>query len=110
MLRPQARARQHGTRLRRARRRRMSDTALPHLYSGKVRELFEVDFDQLLMVASDRISVFDVVLPDVVPDKGRVLTALSYFWFEQTKDIVRNHVISCDPTDFPPTAGDVAGR
>jgi phosphoribosylaminoimidazole-succinocarboxamide synthase len=85
-------------------------TALPHLYSGKVRELYEVGMDALLMVASDRISVFDVILPDEIPDKGRVLTALSHFWFEQTQDIVANHVISCDPTDFPETAGDVAGR
>ena len=85
-------------------------TALPHLYSGKVRELYEVGLDALLMVASDRVSVFDVILPDEIPDKGRVLTALSYFWFEQTADIVPNHVISCDPTDFPETAGDVAGR
>ena len=88
----------------------MSDSGLPHLYSGKVRELFEVGMDALLMVASDRISVFDVVLPDLVPDKGRVLTALSSFWFERTTDIVGNHVISCDPTDFPEIAGDVAGR
>jgi phosphoribosylaminoimidazole-succinocarboxamide synthase len=85
-------------------------TALPHLYSGKVRELYEVGIDALLMVASDRVSVFDVILPDEIPDKGRVLTALSHFWFEQTADIVPNHVISCDPTDFPETAGDVAGR
>ena len=88
----------------------MTDSALPHLYSGKVRELYEVGMDALLMVASDRISVFDVVLPDLVPDKGRVLTALSNFWFERTADIVANHVISCDPTDFPEIAGDVAGR
>jgi phosphoribosylaminoimidazole-succinocarboxamide synthase len=85
-------------------------TALPHLYSGKVRELYEVGLDALLMVASDRISVFDVILPDEIPDKGRVLTALSHFWFEHTADIVANHVISCDPTDFPETAGNVAGR
>jgi phosphoribosylaminoimidazole-succinocarboxamide synthase len=88
----------------------VTDTGLPHLYSGKVRDLFEVGLDALLMVATDRVSVFDVVLPDVIPDKGRVLTALSYFWFERTKDIVPNHVISCDPTDFPEIAGDVAGR
>ncbi len=62
----------------------MSRTALPHVYSGKVRELYAVDHDALLMVASDRISVFDVVLPDEIPDKGRVLTALSSFWFEHT--------------------------
>jgi phosphoribosylaminoimidazole-succinocarboxamide synthase len=88
----------------------VTDTGLPHLYSGKVRDLFEVGMDALLMVATDRVSVFDVVLPDAIPDKGRVLTALSYFWFERTKDIVPNHVISCDPTDFPEIAGDVAGR
>jgi phosphoribosylaminoimidazole-succinocarboxamide synthase len=85
-------------------------TALPHLYSGKVRELYEVAHDRLLMVASDRVSVFDVVLPDEIPDKGRVLTGLSTFWFERTRDIVPNHIISADPTDFPETAGDVAGR
>ncbi len=88
----------------------MTDSGLPHLYSGKVRELFEVGIDALLMVASDRISVFDVVLPDLIPDKGRVLTALSSFWFERTAGIAANHVISCDPTDFPEIAGEVAGR
>ena len=88
----------------------MTRTALPHVYSGKVRELYEVGHDRLLIVASDRVSVYDVVLPDDIPDKGRVLTALSSFWFEQTASIVANHAISCDPTDFPETAGDVAGR
>jgi phosphoribosylaminoimidazole-succinocarboxamide synthase len=88
----------------------MTDTALPHLYSGKVRDLYEIGHDQLLMVASDRISVFDVVLPDEIPDKGRVLTGLSSFWFTKTESIIKNHVISCDPSDFPETAGRVAGR
>ena len=88
----------------------MSNTALPHVYSGKVRELFEVGYDALLMVATDRVSVFDVVLPDLVPDKGRVLTGLSHFWFEHTAHIIPNHVISCDPSDFPETAGAVGGR
>jgi phosphoribosylaminoimidazole-succinocarboxamide synthase len=88
----------------------VNDSGLPHVYTGKVRELFEVGIDAFLMVATDRISVFDVVLPDLIPDKGRVLTALSSFWFERTSDIVANHVISCDPTDFPEIAGDVAGR
>jgi phosphoribosylaminoimidazole-succinocarboxamide synthase len=83
---------------------------LPHLYSGKVRELYEVAHDRLLMVASDRVSVFDVVLPDEIPDKGRVLTGVSQFWFDQTAAIVPNHVISSDPTDFPETAGPVGGR
>jgi phosphoribosylaminoimidazole-succinocarboxamide synthase len=88
----------------------VNETALPHLYTGKVRELYEVGHDALLMVASDRVSVFDVVLPDEIPDKGRVLTALSQFWFDQTAAMVANHVLSCDPTDFPETAGAVAGR
>ena len=89
----------------------MSRIALPHHYTGKVRELYEVDHDRMLVVASDRISVFDVVLDDIIPDKGRVLTALSTFWFEETASIVPNHLVSSDPTDFPETAGsDVAGR
>lgn len=88
----------------------MSGLALPHLYSGKVRELYEVSHDRLLIVATDRISVFDVVLPDPIPDKGRVLTALSAHWFEETADVVPNHLISCDPTDFPETATGIAGR
>ncbi len=88
----------------------MTNNALKHVYSGKVRELYEVSHDRLLMVATDRVSVFDVILPDPIPDKGRVLTALSTFWFERTAPIVRNHVISADPTDFPEIAGDVAGR
>src|SRR3954469_4178537 len=65
----------------------------------------------MLVVASDRISVFDVVLEDEIPDKGRVLTALSTFWFEQTGSIVPNHLVSADPRAFRETAGtDVAGR
>jgi len=85
--------------------------ALPHHYSGKVRELYEVGHDRMLVVASDRISVFDVVLDDLIPDKGRVLTALSTYWFEQTAHLVPNHVVSADPTDFPETVGpEVAGR
>jgi phosphoribosylaminoimidazole-succinocarboxamide synthase len=89
----------------------VSRLSLPHRYSGKVRELYEVDHDRMLVVASDRVSVFDVVLPDLIPDKGRVLTALSTFWFEQTAHLAPNHLVSSDPTDFPETAGrDVAGR
>ena len=89
----------------------MSRLSLPHYYSGKVRDLYEVAHDRILIVASDRISVFDVVLPDEIPDKGRVLTGLSTFWFEQTAHLAPNHLVSSDPTDFPETAGaDVAGR
>ena len=61
---------------------------------GKVRDLFEVGDDRLLLVATDRISAFDVVLPDPIPDKGRVLTGLSLFWFDETRDLVVNHVTS----------------
>jgi phosphoribosylaminoimidazole-succinocarboxamide synthase len=89
----------------------VSSIGLPKLRSGKVRDVYEIGHDRLLMVASDRISAFDVILDEPIPDKGRVLTALSTFWFDRTKDIVPNHLISADPTDFPETAGpDVAGR
>jgi len=62
--------------------------------SGKVRELYALDDDRLLLVASDRISTFDVVLPTEIPDKGRVLTGLSGFWFARTREIVPNHLLA----------------
>jgi phosphoribosylaminoimidazole-succinocarboxamide synthase len=65
-----------------------------HLASGKVRELYELDADRLLLVASDRISTFDVVLPTEIPDKGRVLTGVSGFWFTLLHDIVPNHMLA----------------
>jgi phosphoribosylaminoimidazole-succinocarboxamide synthase len=65
--------------------------------SGKVRDLYELDEDRLLLVASDRLSAFDVVLPTAIPDKGRVLTGLSRFWFAKTADIVPNHLLGTDP-------------
>ena len=65
-----------------------------HVGSGKVRELFELDDERLLLVATDRISTFDVVLPTEIPDKGRVLTGLSGFWFARTRDIVPNHLLA----------------
>jgi phosphoribosylaminoimidazole-succinocarboxamide synthase len=65
-----------------------------HLGSGKVRELYALEGDRLLLVASDRISTFDVVLPTEIPDKGRVLTGLSAFWFAQTAGIVPNHLLA----------------
>src|SRR5215210_8370904 len=71
----------------------MSETAT-HFGSGKVRELYALDDDRLLLVASDRISTFDVVLPTEIPDKGRVLTGLSAFWFARTRDIVANHLLA----------------
>jgi phosphoribosylaminoimidazole-succinocarboxamide synthase len=71
----------------------MSDTAV-HVGSGKVRELYSLDDERLLLVASDRISTFDVVLPTPIPDKGRVLTGLSGFWFARTQQIVPNHLLA----------------
>jgi phosphoribosylaminoimidazole-succinocarboxamide synthase len=68
---------------------------LKHHSTGKVREIYELE-DDLLMVASDRISVYDVVLPTPIPDKGKVLNQMSLFWFELTSDIVPNHFISED--------------
>jgi phosphoribosylaminoimidazole-succinocarboxamide synthase len=65
-----------------------------HVGSGKVRELYALDDDRLLLVASDRISTFDVILPTEIPDKGRVLTGLSGFWFARTKDVVPNHLLA----------------
>ena len=71
----------------------MPETAT-HVGSGKVRELYELDDEHLLLVASDRISTFDVVLPTEIPDKGRVLTGLSAFWFARTREIVPNHLLA----------------
>jgi phosphoribosylaminoimidazole-succinocarboxamide synthase len=65
-----------------------------HLASGKVRELYALDDDRLLLVASDRISTFDVILPTEIPDKGRVLTGLSGFWFTLLRSIVPNHMLA----------------
>src|SRR6266513_3563555 len=72
----------------------MPEAAATHLASGKVREIYALDDDRLLLVASDRISTFDVILPTEIPDKGRVLTGLSGFWFARTRDIVPNHLLA----------------
>ena len=72
-----------------------------HLHSGKVRDLYEAPVGRLLMVASDRISAFDFVLPTPIPDKGRILTALSLWWFERLADLVPHHVVSTDvPAEY----------
>jgi phosphoribosylaminoimidazole-succinocarboxamide synthase len=71
----------------------MAEAAL-HVGSGKVRELYALDEERLLLVASDRISTFDVVLPTDIPDKGRVLTGLSGFWFARTREICPNHLLN----------------
>ncbi len=77
--------------------------------SGKVRDLYDAGPDRLLLVASDRISAFDVILPTPIPDKGRVLTGMSLFWFERTADVVANHLVTADPAagGFDPA---LAGR
>ena len=84
------------------------------LRSGKVRDLYAVGEDQLLLVASDRLSAFDVVLPTPIPDKGRVLTGSSRFWFERTADIVANHLVGVAPEQIPggpvDDADDLRGR
>lgn len=69
--------------------------------SGKVREIYEVDSDKLLLVVSDRISAFDYILPSPIPEKGKILNQISAFWFDYIKDIIPNHVISTDSKDFP---------
>jgi phosphoribosylaminoimidazole-succinocarboxamide synthase len=98
-------------------------TASSFVRSGKVRDLYAIGPDRLLLVASDRISAFDVVLPTPIPDKGKVLTGLSRFWFAETSGIVANHLLASnlddvDPMDWPrlsgedrrPRADELAGR
>ena len=80
---------------------------LAHVASGKVRELYAVDDGHLLIVASDRISAYDVVLDTPVPDKGRVLTALSAWWFERLADLVAHHLVALDDPRIP---SEVRGR
>ena len=70
------------------------------IISGKVREVYQVAEDRLAIVTTDRVSAFDVILPTPIPDKGRVLNALSSFWFKYTGDIVKNHMISEDQADI----------
>ena len=83
----------------------LSDYA--HLTSGKVRDLYQVDDELMLMVASDRISAYDHVLPTAIPDKGRILTAMSMFWFELLADVVPHHVVAVQDPRIP---AEVAGR
>ncbi len=82
-------------------------TAQGGLYAqGKVRDIYDAGDSGLILVASDRISAFDVVLPNPIPDKGRVLTGLSLFWFERTADLVANHLITAERARFPAPFGD----
>jgi phosphoribosylaminoimidazole-succinocarboxamide synthase len=82
-----------------------------HVGSGKVRELFSIDEGRLLLVATDRISAYDVVLPQAIPDKGKVLTALSHYWLLLTEDICQNHLLSVRASDLPDVGmEDLPGR
>ncbi|MGH9180210.1 MAG: phosphoribosylaminoimidazolesuccinocarboxamide synthase [Acidimicrobiales bacterium] len=86
---------------------------LRHLHGGKVRDLYDAGDDRLLMVASDRISAFDVVMAETIPDKGRVLTAMTAFWLERLGHLAPSHLVSTDPADFPAAAREdaaLAGR
>ncbi len=75
--------------------------------SGKVRELYDAGDGRLLMVASDRMSAFDVVLDEPIPDKGRVLTAMTVHWLEELADLAPSHLVSADPAAFPAEAADI---
>ena len=95
----------------------MTVSPLPLISSGKVRELYDAGDGRLLMVASDRISAFDVIMEEPIPDKGRVLTAMTAAWLEELADLAPNHLISADTADFPEGAAalpggldDMAGR
>jgi phosphoribosylaminoimidazole-succinocarboxamide synthase len=76
----------------------MSDIGTPR--RGKVRDIYDLG-EHLLLVVTDRVSAFDVVLPDGIPGKGKVLTAISVFWFKMMEDLVSNHIIAIDVKDFP---------
>jgi len=88
--------------------------SLPLTARGKVRDIYALDAERLLFVATDRISAFDHVLGSGIPDKGRILTQLSLFWFDFLKDTVRNHLITADANTFPanltPYRGQIEGR
>jgi phosphoribosylaminoimidazole-succinocarboxamide synthase len=81
---------------------------LTHLHTGKVRDLYQTEAGELVMVASDRISAYDWVLPTEIPDKGRILTQLSLWWFDRLADLVPHHVVSTEPPAGAPA--DWAGR
>jgi phosphoribosylaminoimidazole-succinocarboxamide synthase len=76
----------------------MPDVGIPR--RGKVRDIYDLG-EHLLLVVTDRVSAFDVVLPNGIPEKGKVLTAISVFWFQKMEDIVKNHIVAADVRDFP---------
>ncbi len=83
--------------------------SIRHIYSGKVRDVFEAGDGLLLMVASDRMSAFDKVFAEPVPDKGRVLTAMTAFWTSELADLCATHLLSADPAVFSEVVGEVPG-
>ena len=87
-------------------------TSLPFLYRGKVRDIYEIDSDRLLVVQTDRLSAFDVILPTPVPGKGRMLTAMSSFWFDRLAHVIPNHLLGTVPESivFPGERDQVEGR
>ena len=88
------------------------DLGLPHISSGKVREVYDAGSGRLLMVTSDRISAFDVVMDEPIPEKGRVLTAMTAFWAEELADVAPTHLVATDPDELPEPANhpSLAGR
>ena len=86
--------------------------SLPLIHRGKVRDIYAVGQDKLLIVQTDRLSAFDVILPTPIPDKGRVLTALSFFWFDKLKHVVPNHLTGIAPESVvaPEEREEIAGR
>ena len=83
--------------------------SLTLVHAGKVRELYDAGDDRLVMVATDRISAFDVILEEPIPDKGRVLTAMTVHWLDLLADLVPSHLVSADPADLPPDAALIGG-
>ena len=81
---------------------------LPRVASGKVRELYDAGEERLLMVASDRVSAFDVIMAEPIPDKGRVLTAMTWFWCEEMADVVPGTILAVDPADIAAALGGIA--
>lgn len=77
-------------------------TSKPPFYSGKVRETYDLEDNRLLLITTDRLSAFDCIFPNGIPDKGKVLNQISVFWFELLKDVIPNHIISTDISDLPP--------
>jgi phosphoribosylaminoimidazole-succinocarboxamide synthase len=98
--------------MRRPERRMLIETGFTDLGTpkkGKVRDIYDLG-DRLLIVATDRVSAFDVVLPTGIPDKGRVLNQLSLFWFREMEDLIENHVLESDAERYPPSLGKYAGE